>query len=122
MSICAFFCHGKGINKITPLLLAFPIPYSLNIYYSKYLASKNIKSEKDITEELYNFDNNLGNLEFDLEQLHREINAEGKKLVYVIDELDKLEAKSIDKLLDYFKNFFTLSDAIFIFIGGEENI
>lgn len=121
-TVCQFmpFLPWEGINKITPLLLAFPIPYSLNIYYSKFLASKNTKSEKDITEELYNFDNNLGNLEFDLEQLHREINAEGKKLVYVIDELDKLEAKSIDKLLDYFKNFFTLSDAIFIFIGGEE--
>jgi hypothetical protein len=109
-----------GLNKIVPLLLAFPVPYSVNILYRKHLFSKNINSEKDNTEELYKFDNNLGNLEFDLEKLHREISRGGKKLIYVIDELDKLDIKYTDKVLNYFKNFFTSSDAIFIFIGGEE--
>jgi hypothetical protein len=114
------FLPWEGINKIVPMLLAFPVPYSLNILYKKYSISKKIELEKDISEELYKFDNNLGNLEFDLEKLHREISNEGKKLVYVIDELDKLDPKYTDKILNYFKNFFTLSDAIFIFIGGEE--
>lgn len=46
--------------------------------------------------------------------------SEGKKLVYVIDELDKLNTKNICDMLDTFKNLFTLSDALFIFICGEE--
>lgn len=109
-----------GLNKIVPLLLAFPVPYGLNIYYRKSLISKTTQSEKDTIEELYKFDKNLGNLEFDLEKLHREISNKGKKLVYIIDELDKLDSNHIDEILNYFKNFFTLSDAVFIFIGGEE--
>jgi len=110
----------EWFNKLTPLLLAFPIPFCVNILYRSYLKSIHSESEKHNMKELYEFDNNLGNLEFDLEKLHRNIANSGKKLVYVIDELDKMEVKQIENILNYFKNFFTLSDATFIFIGGEE--
>lgn len=70
---------------------------------------------------LYQFENKLGNLEFDLETVQRELRDEGWKLVYIIDELDKLEEDKTKAILSVCKNFFTLSDAIFIFVGDEKS-
>jgi len=108
------------LNKLIPLILAFPLPFALNLMYKKKLEMKKLEEAINKAEELYEFDNSLGNLEFDLEQLHRKFKANGKKLIYVIDELDKLDVKQVIEVLKFFKNLFTLSDAIFIFIGGEE--
>jgi hypothetical protein len=38
----------------------------------------------------------------------------------VLDELDKLEANMVFEIMKYYKNLFTLSSAIFVFVGGEE--
>jgi len=108
------------LNKILPLILAFPLPFTLNLWYKKKIDFKKLKEDIEKTEELYEFDSSIGNLEFDLEQLHRKFKENGKKLIYVIDELDKLEPDLVIEVLKFFKNLFTLSDAIFIFIGGEE--
>jgi len=108
------------LNKLIPLIFAFPIPYAMNLWYKKKVNLKELKEEIEKADELYEFDSSIGNLEFDLEQLHRKFKAKGKKLVYVIDELDKLDVKDVIEVLKFFKNLFTLSDAMFIFIGGEE--
>jgi len=112
------------IKKLVGLLSTFPIPYTVNcvvnLIYRKRKVRKERKEASLKTEELYQLDNKIGNLEFDLEQIHNEITSNGMKLVYVIDELDKLEKDVVKELLKYFKNLFTLSDALFIFIGGEE--
>ena len=59
-------------------------------------------------------------MEFDLERIHSTLASAGKKLVYVIDELDKLTENNVFEILKYFKNLFTWSNALFIFVGGEE--
>lgn len=110
----------EWLNKLIPLLLAFPIPYFFNLSYKNYL-KKRIYEESNIKAEvLYKFDASIGNLEFDLEKIHKECAKEKIKLIYVIDELDKLKSDQVIKVLKFFKNLFTLSNAIFIFIGGEE--
>jgi WD40 repeat protein len=73
-----------------------------------------------LTSEYYEFDHSLGNLEFDLEQVHHELQERDIRTIYVIDELDKLDAQQVLDVLRFFKNLFTLSSAIFIFVGGEE--
>jgi len=108
------------LNKLAPLIFAFPLPYAVNLLYKKRLELKKLEESIGKTEELYEFDNSIGNLEFDLEQIHKKFKAKGKKLIYVIDELDKLDVTQVINVLKLFKNLFTLSDAIFIFIGGEE--
>ncbi len=109
------------IKKALALLFALPIPYVINLRYKKHIKEKQKEESIEKAEKLYSFDNSIGNLEFDLEQIHREFkNAKNKKkLVYVIDEMDKLNTDQIENVLKFFKNLFTLSDAIFIFIGGE---
>ncbi|MFA5032293.1 MAG: P-loop NTPase fold protein [bacterium] len=108
------------LNKILPLFLAFPIPYAINISYKRRKIQRTKNELKGAAEELYQFDNNIGNLEFDLEEIHKELHNNGKKLVYVIDELDKLDPEQVKNVLKFFKNLFTLSKALFIFVGGEE--
>src|SRR3989338_8069878 len=104
------------IKQLLVLIFAIPIPYGINLYYKRHIKKKEKEEFIGKAEELYSFDNSIGNLEFDMEQIHREFK---KKLVYIIDEMDKLEPKQIEEVLKFFKNLFTLSDAIFIFIGGE---
>lgn len=111
---------NASINKFIPVLFAFPIPYALCIYYKNKVLSKESDNQNQKKQKMYSFDNNVGNLEYDLECVQRDLASKHKKLVYVIDELDKLSPRSICKMLDTFKNLFTLSDALFIFICGEE--
>jgi len=108
------------LNDLIALLIGLPLPLSLNYAYSKNKTIKNLMSEDRKSELLYKFDASIGNIEYDLEKIHREIRDSGQKLIYIIDELDKLDAKQVAEVLKFFKNLFTLSDALFIFIGGEE--
>jgi len=108
------------LNNLIPLLLAFPVPYGASMLYKKHSRKSKIEDVKRKAAELYQFDNSVGNLEFDLEKIHREISRNGKKLIYVIDELDKLDPATVKEVLGFFKNLFTLSDALFVFVTGEE--
>lgn len=109
------------LNQIVGLLAAFPLPFTINSYIS-YLETKTRNIENVLNAELlYQFDNGLENLEYDLYDAHRRLSMENWKIVYVIDELDKLGGmENVSKVIKYFKNLFTLSKATFIFIGNED--
>lgn len=121
------FISLDWLNKIIPILVALIGP--LAIFYK---IQDNVYEDKLITksaDETYMSDNCIANLEFDLEKFHKDIYYKYKrKIIYIIDELDKLETynkskqkpNQIDEILNYFKNFFTLSNAIFVFIGDED--
>lgn len=120
LTTSSFFPNGlEWLQKLFGLL-AFPTPFVLKYFWTKREKKQKIEKSKVEAGEIYEFDNSISNLEFDLEQIHKKISKNSKKLVYVIDELDKLETKQVMLVLKYFKNLFTISDAIFIFIGGEE--
>ncbi|RLC34274.1 MAG: hypothetical protein DRZ76_02995 [Candidatus Nealsonbacteria bacterium] len=106
-------------NNIISMFLLFPIPYFI-LSLRKRLLKKQRETIHLSSEETYFYDNNIGNLVFELEQLHRKISDKGRKLVYVIDEMDKLDGSIVKEMIRYFKNLFTLSKALFIFVGGEE--
>lgn len=107
-------------QKIIPLLLAFPLPFIVVAEYSKSQLEKVRDEEEKTAKEYYDIDANIGNLEYDLEQIHKKIVAKDYKIVYVIDELDKLKPEPVKKVLKFFKSLFTLSSAVFIFIGDKD--
>lgn len=94
-------------------------PFTFNLLIKKFTKEVDTKEGTTTAQELYKFDNSLGNLEYDLELIHKDLSENENKLIYVIDELDKLKAEDVYEIVKYFKNLFTLSEAIFIFIGGE---
>lgn len=108
-------------NKIVPLLLALPVPFGFSLWYKKKKVKEEKKSLFGSAKELYEFDNSAGNLESDLRDLHEQLYNGGHKVVYVIDELDKLaNAQAALDIFSKLKNLFTLSKALFIIIGDEE--
>lgn len=115
-----YITNNEIINKIIPLFFVYPIPVSANVFYKRHFLSKKKDNIENKRQELYHFDNSIGNLEFELENIHQSLIDEGKKLIYIIDELDKLEIKSVTIMFSVFKNLFNFSDSIFIFICGED--
>lgn len=93
------------------------------IFFSFKKIHKTIKDrkKKKSAAEYYEQDyKNIGNLEFDLEQLLDKLSGD-YKIIFVIDELDKIaENKYVLNTIKVFKNLFTLSSAIFVFITGPE--
>lgn len=114
------FFGGGVVDSLIPLLLAFPLPYTINYFTKKSEKIKALSKNSEEVAEIYKFDNAIGNLEFDLEGIHSKLADQKRKLIYVIDELDKLTLNQVKEVLKYFKNLFTLSEAVFIFIGGED--
>jgi len=110
------------IWRLFGALFALPIPFSISFAWRKHRKRERAKEESIETKELYQYDDRISNIEFDLERIHQHLSeTESRwKLVYIIDELDKLEPKQVSESLKYFKHLFTQSDALFIFIGGEE--
>ena len=74
------------------------------------------------------YDLSADTLESELKQILRTLEETGSKAIFVIDELDKLDDPKPDKfdeslvyvIVKTFKNLFSLSNAIFIFITGDE--
>jgi hypothetical protein len=121
ISLLFFNYKIQGYEWVSTLLgiIFFTIGVGITIHYKD--AKKNRKRNFDETtaKEFYKFDATIGNLLFDLEGIHRDLSEADYKVIYIIDELDKIKPTEVTNILKYFKNFFTLSNAIFVFVGCE---
>jgi len=107
------------VNALLPLVVAGPIPLAMSFGFRRITSSS--LEVKNRAAELYSFDSSIGNLEYDLEAIHRALARESITTIYVIDELDKIASvEQVVAVLKFFKNFFTLSAATFVFVGGDK--
>jgi len=60
-------------------------------------------------------------LEIEFENRLKEQNEKKQKIVFVIDELDKIQESESFPIIKEYKNLFTRSFAHFIFIAGDES-
>jgi hypothetical protein len=120
--LSAYFSPSRlgWLSNLIPLLVFGAAAYTGKAVIKSVSTGQTSVAEGTTAEELYQFDNRLGNLEYDLETIQRDLKNSGWKLVYVIDELDKLPVEKTKSILSMCKNFFTLSDAVFIFIGDDK--
>lgn len=109
------------MQSLLEFLLVCPIPLAVRYTIKGTKLWKTRDAAKAEAKEFYSFDHGIGNLEFDLQKVHRELANDGRMVIYLVDELDKLDSKKVAEVLKFFKNFFTLSSATFIFVGGEEH-
>jgi len=107
---------GPG-DMLAALLLAGPVPLLVKASWSWKATATKTASAREQAEELYEFDASPGNLEFDLERIHRKMGTRNYRIVYLVDEVDKLSNEEALGLFAAFKNLFTLSSAIFIFLS-----
>lgn len=67
----------EALNKSLPILALFPLPIFF-LYSYKYKKTKGVQKEKSKSaEEYYKFDANIGNLEYDFEQVLSKLNNKG---------------------------------------------
>ena len=108
--------HGQ-LDTLAAVVLAGPVPLlaKASWRWSKSATTKTSATKQ--AEELYEFDASPGNLEFDLEHIHRKMGESEYRVVYIVDEVDKLSNDQALELFAAFKNLFTLSSAIFVFVS-----
>lgn len=106
--------------KIIGIILLVIPTMSLSYVYDKVDSFIIKNTYKKSAKEFYKEDNSIGNLEFDLKEFLKE-KKEDYKFLFIIDELDKLDSK-IDpfKIIEFYKNLFTLSNANYIFITDQK--
>lgn len=107
-------------NKIFPLLALFPLPILFLYSWTRQRIKTTEKKLKKTVDEYYKVDGNIGNLEFDFEEVLENIHGEEYKIIFVIDELDKIKEEQVIEIIKSFKNLFNLSSSIFILITGKE--
>lgn len=111
---------NQTLGIIFLLLPTFSFKYLKKITTSltKKLTSTNI------AESLYKIDSSLSNLEYELNDILKKFLENQIKIIFIIDELDKLESEEkpeyIFEIIKTFKNLFTLSSALFIFITSDQ--
>jgi Cdc6-like AAA superfamily ATPase len=111
---------GEGPAQLVPLVIALALPVSFIVKTKRETTETEETSTSDEAQRLYAFDNSMSTLEFDLEDVQEHLSRSGVTTIYVLDELDKLGADDVVEVLRYFKHLFTLSSALFVFVGGEE--
>jgi len=123
-----FFYQASQSNLVLNILLGslfFLYPKTLSYRLFKYIAKKKATMTSSSVEELYISDKSVSNLEYDLYALLDGASSIEKpyKIIFVIDEMDKIKQTTNVKITDLittFKNLFTLSSGIFVFIAGKE--
>jgi Cdc6-like AAA superfamily ATPase len=111
---------GNGPAQFVPLALALALPVTFIVKTKREASTTEETTASDEAQRLYAFDNSMSTLEFDLEDVQEQLHRSGVTTIYVLDELDKLDAHDVVGVLRYFKHLFTLSSALFVFVGGEE--
>jgi len=85
---------------------------------------RRLRRKKDLAKETYLIDNSVGNLEYELSEVLSELASKNKKqkIIFIVDELDKYseEPQNILHLIKTYKNLFSLTSALFLFITGSE--
>lgn len=109
----------QAINNILASILMVA-PISVYIYIKRKAIERKVQKQAFSTEELYICDRNLSNLTHDLQTLLDKL-ADSWRIVVVIDEMDKMDSQTNEeKIVKAFKNLFTLSKGIFVFITGDK--
>jgi hypothetical protein len=69
------------------------------------------------------FDNSLHQVETDLKEILDQLDACGRRTIFVLEELDKVKdskGEQLDAVIRYFKNLFTQAPALFFFLTDRE--
>lgn len=108
---------GDYQNFIALLAAATP-----TLSYSYYKSTQKIDGTEKKTKAInyYKYDYNISNIQSDLEQLLKELLADKVKIVFVIDELDKMTPANVMFVVRSLKSLITNGYAIYIFVTGTE--
>ena len=103
-------------NVISVLIAGIP-SIGILIKLKKSNITINTKSAEEI--DYYLHDYSISNLQSDLEELLQEFTDKNKKLIFIIDELDKINPKYVIQVFRSLKTTITNGNAIFVFVTDD---
>ena len=111
----------KTLNTIISILLVILPTLGLSLlgeFQKRFLTRNN---DAQIASTFYRYDYDLSNLEVELESTLRQLQKKDCKVIFVIDELDKIHAPEIvSGVIKFLKTLFNQGHAIFILVTGKE--
>jgi Cdc6-like AAA superfamily ATPase len=107
-------------NTIISLLIAI-VPSAVLAISWGMQRTNTIQTEiEENASTLYKYDTNVTTLESELEDCLNELTDEKYKVVFIIDELDKLEETDVIAIITILKTLFNQSSALFILISERD--
>ena len=107
------------MNSVISLLTAtVPSLIAITWQYRRSTSSENRGEKTD--KQYYRHDYDTNTLQSDLEDKLRVLAGQNFKVIFVIDELDKLKETEVMETIKSLKTFFNQSSTLFILISGEE--
>jgi len=100
---------GLGISSVPTLIYTF----------QKSKEKSTVSTNKKESVDYYKYDYSLSNLHSDFEEVLRKISKD-HKIVFIIDELDKMQPNEVIDVLKMLKSLITQGNAIYIFVTGFE--
>jgi len=114
-----FPINGLGAWQNVIALLAASVPtLSYSLHKSRQKIEGVEKKKKAI--EYYRYDYDISNIQSDLEQLLKELLDNKLKIVFIIDELDKMTPANVMFVVRSLKSLITNGYAIYIFVTSTE--
>lgn len=107
-----------AIQNVIALLAATTPTLSYSLYKSRQKIQGMEKKKQAIN--YYKYDYNISNIQSDLEQILKELLDKKLKIVFVIDELDKMAHSKVLFVVRSLKSLITNGYAIYIFVTGIE--
>lgn len=125
------FALGGGIFSVLPLysqlgfvqyLISLGIGVIPTIVYSfqKSITKTTQMSKEYHAQDYYKHDYSISNIQSDLEETLRNLSDSKYKVVFIIDELDKMSPVNVMSVVTSLKSLVTHGYAIFIFVTGTE--
>ena len=104
-------------NLIAVLLASIP---SLAILYKLKKTKTTTEIQSSVALDYYLHDYSISNLQSDLEELLQELSTKNKKLIFIIDELDKINPDNVINVFKSLKTTITNGNAIFVFVTDDQ--
>jgi len=118
--VAAFSLPSTAIwGKVLPIVIA-TVPPSIAMTWQKKKTTANESNAEQNAKSYYLFDYDLSTLQSDLEETLRTLTKFRYKVIFVIDELDKMERDDVIEATKSLKPLFNQTAALFVLISGEE--
>jgi hypothetical protein len=106
-------------NVLTLFISSLPlISFTIESAWSKKIKSNIDNSTTAST--LYLYDYNISNLEYEMELKLNNLKKKNCKVIFIIDEMDKLNTNDVKNVIKHLKTLFNQSYALYILVTGTE--
>jgi hypothetical protein len=107
------------VTRIVPIVISITPPSIVMSWQVKKTTTNQTEAEKNASI-YYLYDYDISTLQSELEETIRKLTENNYKVIFVIDELDKIDEKDVIEVTKSLKSLLNQASALFVLIGGQE--